>query len=134
MTRDTVPGVRCAVCGYVAALVRPRCPACRGRVEPAEFGPAGTVWSATVVHVSLPGRKAPYALAYVDLDAGPRVLAQPAGNTPLRVGQRVRIVNVTAEDEIRVQRVRPAGGADSRGGDRPLPPAESAPDSEHAGT
>lgn len=43
-------------------------------MEEASFGPAGTVWSVTTIHVPSGDRDAPYTLAYVDLDDGPRVL------------------------------------------------------------
>lgn len=76
------------------AATWPSCPRCGGATAPAEFGPGGTVWSATVVRVAVAGHTPPYALAYVDLDAGPRVLAHvagPAGTAP-PIGSRVRLV------------------------------------------
>ncbi|MCW2697454.1 MAG: hypothetical protein JWR62_2539 [Modestobacter sp.] len=91
-----VAGVRCTECGHPVAFVRPRCPACRGPVEPAEFGPAGTAWSSTVVRIPVPGREPPYALAYLDLDDGPRVLAHLPGDRAVPVGTRLRL---TAPDE-----------------------------------
>jgi uncharacterized protein len=86
-------GWRCATCGHALALPAPWCPVCRGVLEPTRFGPSGTVWSATVVRVPLPGRTPPYALAYVDLDdAGPRVIAHLAATAGRRhVGDRVRL-------------------------------------------
>jgi uncharacterized protein len=85
-----VAGRRCTACGEVCAFTWPACPACGGPVEPAEFGPLGTVWSATVVRIPVPGRTPPYGLAYVDLDEGPRVLAHTGG--PVPIGARVRLV------------------------------------------
>jgi uncharacterized OB-fold protein len=85
-----VEGRRCTTCGEVAAFGWPACPACGGPVEPARFGPEGTVWSATVVRIAVPGRTPPYGLAYVDLDDGPRVLAHTGG--PVPIGARVRLV------------------------------------------
>jgi uncharacterized protein len=59
-----------------------RCPRCRGEVEAALFGPAGTIWATTRVHVpAFAGDEVPYVLAYVDLDEGPRVLLRLT-NTP----------------------------------------------------
>lgn len=99
-----VAGIRCTGCGHPTAVARPRCPACRGPVEPAEFGPEGTVWSATVVRIPVPGREPPYALAYLDLDDGPRVLAHLPGGEAVPVGARLRLLpsgpggDLTAEE------------------------------------
>lgn len=94
-------GGRCRTCGYsVAAPVR-RCPACReDAVEPAVFGPRGTVWSSTTLHVATPVRRAPYALAYVDLDDGPRILAHADAAPP--IGGAVVLDGTTADGDVRV--------------------------------
>lgn len=82
-------GQRCRECGYAVGQPRPRCPRCRGALADVEMGPGGTVWAATVVHVPVPGLDPPYALAYVDVDEGPRVLAHAPGTQPLAIGSRV---------------------------------------------
>ena len=98
-----VAGVRCTSCGHVVAFERVRCPQCAGAVVETEFGPAGTVWASTVVRVPVPGRTPPYALAYVDLDDGPRVLAHVAGATePPPVGGRVRLDGQTRDGDLQV--------------------------------
>ncbi|OSY43146.1 MULTISPECIES: Zn-ribbon domain-containing OB-fold protein [Pseudonocardia] len=92
-----VTGVRCADherCPGRAAFDWPACPSCGGAVEPAEFGPGGTVWSSTVVRIPVPGRTPPYPLAYVDLDDGPRVLAHTTEQQP--IGARVRLLGPSA--------------------------------------
>jgi uncharacterized protein len=96
-----VAGLRCCACGAVAAYCWPVCPRCRGPVEPADFGPDGTVWSSTVVRIPVPGRTPPYGLVYVDLDAGPRLLAHVAGPAP--IGARVRLVRPTAGGDPQVE-------------------------------
>ncbi len=93
-----VAGVRCTACAHPVAFVRPRCPDCRAAVVPATFGPEGTVWSATVVRIPVPGRRPPFALAYVDLDAGPRVLATAPGEHALPMGTRVRLTDPGSGD------------------------------------
>jgi len=98
-----VDGRRCLVCGEPTAFPWPVCPACGGAVEPAEFGPLGTVWSATVVRIPVPGRTPPYGLAYVDLDDGPRVLAHTGGDEPLAVGSRVRVGPPGANGDLAVE-------------------------------
>ena len=73
----------------------PLCPACGGSpVEPAVFGPGATVWSSTVLRVRVADRAPPTALAYVDFDDGPRVLAHVDGahDGPLLPGTRVRLL------------------------------------------
>lgn len=94
-----VLGVRCSDCGYPVAFERPACPACRGPVAEQRFGPGGTVFASTVVRIPVGDRTPPYALAYVDLDDGPRVLAAcppvpGSETTAVPVGSRVRLVGV----------------------------------------
>ncbi|WP_369413861.1 Zn-ribbon domain-containing OB-fold protein [Aeromicrobium wangtongii] len=76
------------------ATQRPVCAACGGEVVPAKFGPSGTVYASTVVRIAVGNRTPPYALAYVDLDDGPRILAHVAGNgaSAPPVASRVRLV------------------------------------------
>jgi len=100
-----VPGRRCPACGYRSAHQRPRCPRCAGPLEATAFGPAGTVWSSTVVRVPVPGRTPPYVLAYVDLDEGPRVLAHVAGAgaTAPPIGSTVHVSGVGAHGDLEVE-------------------------------
>jgi uncharacterized OB-fold protein len=100
-----VVGVRCSTCGYTSGLPRRRCPDCHGAVAEAEFGPAGRVWSATVVRIPVPGRTPPWALAYVDLDGGARVLAhvRQAGEGPVEVGTAVRVIGIGADGDLEVE-------------------------------
>ena len=96
---NTVRGSRCGACGYAAWWASPRCPVCASTSEPARFGPRGTVWSSTVVRVPVPGRTPPYAVAYVDLENGPRLLAhvrQPPGDVDrVAPGTPVELVGTT---------------------------------------
>ncbi|MCU1626481.1 MAG: hypothetical protein JWP64_1430 [Pseudonocardia sp.] len=104
-----VDGRRCRSCDEVSAFAWPACPACGGAVDPASFGPFGTVWSATVVRIPVPGRPPPYRLAYVDLDDGPRVLAHvvtdPTADRvlPAPVGGRVRLLPTTDDGDLLVE-------------------------------
>jgi len=71
------------------------CPACglRDGFEQVELSGKGTVYSFSRVHVPTPAYKdrAPYILALVDLDGGPRVTGQvePAEGDALEVGSSV---------------------------------------------
>lgn len=98
-------GARCVACGHPSAIVAPRCTRCGAELAPAVFGPAGVVWAATTIHVASGGRAAPYTLAYVDLDDGPRLLAHVAGGRTVEVADRVRLVG-TAGGDPRVEVIR----------------------------
>lgn len=90
---NTVVGSRCRACRYPSAPPAPWCPVCQCREsDVAEFGPGGTVWSSTLVHIPVGRWTPPYALAYIDLDAGPRVIAHLQSPEALRVGTRVRVI------------------------------------------
>ena len=110
-----VTGTRCTSCRHPSLWSPPRCPNCGGTLLPASFGPTGTVWSSTVVRVPVPGRTPPYALAYVDLHDGPRVLvhvevaasADPAGPSDaivsrLKPGTAVVVRGSTADGDVLV--------------------------------
>ena len=74
--RYLLVGGRCRSCGLASAYVPPICPCGQaGQVESCGFGPGGTVFSSTVLHIPVPGRPPPTCLAYVDVDDGPRILA-----------------------------------------------------------
>jgi uncharacterized OB-fold protein len=79
------------------------CPDCRGELVESDLGPDGTVWSSTIVHLDMEGLSAPYGLAYIDLDQGPRFLAHTGKRPqPLAVGSRVRISGLNARGDIEV--------------------------------
>jgi uncharacterized OB-fold protein len=98
---DRVRGARCAACGYPTAPPAPWCPACHATdAGEAWFGPGGTVWSSTVVHIPVGKWTPPYAIAYVDLDDGPRVLAHLVEPRVLRPGARVRVAGATDSGDV----------------------------------
>lgn len=102
-----VVGRRCRSCAEPVAYAWPRCPACGAAVAPAEFGPRGTVWSSTVVRIAVPGHTPPYALAYVDLEDGPRVLAHVAGaDEPVRIGADAWLIGASDDGDLQVEVVR----------------------------
>ncbi len=78
--RVLLVGSRCDECHYPLAVSPPRCPMCSSdSMGAATFGPAGTVFSSTVLRIPVPGRTPPFTLAYVDIDDGPRILAHVDG-------------------------------------------------------
>lgn len=88
---------RCESCAEVIWYPRLVCPSCGGTtVTWVEASGRGTVYSFSVVRKGQgPYRDvAPYVLAYVELDEGPRVMTNIVGVDPdgVRVGQAVRVV------------------------------------------
>lgn len=100
-----VIGVRCTACGHPSALRVPRCPRCQQPTEVARFGPDGVLWATTTIHVASGARAAPYTLGYVDLDDGPRVLADIEDGPQLepRVTERVRLARRTELGDVCVE-------------------------------
>jgi uncharacterized protein len=91
-----VQGSRCTACRHpMAQQGLPWCPICYRPVEPATFANTGAVWSSTVIAIPVGQWKPPFALAYVDLDDGPRVLVHLHHPAVVPIGTRVRIT--TAE-------------------------------------
>ncbi|WP_288336974.1 Zn-ribbon domain-containing OB-fold protein [uncultured Gordonia sp.] len=83
-------GARCTVCRHALSQADvPWCPACFGPIEPAGFTPVGTVWAATTVRIPVGRWSAPFGLAYVDVDDGPRVLVHVAADPAPHAGDRV---------------------------------------------
>jgi uncharacterized OB-fold protein len=77
------------------------------------------VWAATVVRIPIGQWRAPFGLAYVDLDEGPRVLAHLVTPEAVAPGTRVRIVGtergdilVDVDKEITTDETAAAHGAD----------------------
>lgn len=96
-----VEGSRCTSCRYPSAQRGlPWCPVCYAEISDTDFAVTGAAWSS--VHVAIPVNDlpAPFALAYVDLDDGPRVLARLSGPDALPIDTRVRIVGSDAGDLI----------------------------------
>lgn len=109
-------GRRCTDCGRFHWYPRPICPFCRGATEWAELSPAGTVYSYSVSRRSRP----PYAIAYVTLDDGPRMLTNLVNCDldGIGIGQRVRLRFVPTVSGRQVPCFEPDPG--SRGDDGAL--------------
>jgi uncharacterized OB-fold protein len=73
--RPVLLGSRCRDCGELAFPERFVCARCTGdQLEVVPLGGEGSLYSYTTIHVSS-SRSTPYTLGYVDLPAGPRLLA-----------------------------------------------------------
>ena len=98
--RYTLKGVKCGNCQTIHFPSRTLCPKCRhasvGRLLPYRLSGKGVVEAATVVHQPPAGfeLQAPYVLALVRLEEGPRVAAQivDAKTKDVTLGTKVRAV------------------------------------------
>jgi hypothetical protein len=105
---------RCRACGLWIWYPRPFCPACEAwDVEWRESPGRGTLYSFTIVHRPMKGweARAPYVLAMVDLDEGPRLTATLAIGRPspenVRVGMRVKVGFEKLSDALTLPVFRP---------------------------
>jgi uncharacterized protein len=104
---------RCDSCGTVIWYPRRFCPSCRATsVSWIEASGRGTVYSFTVVRKA-PGRwreAAPYVIAYVELEEGPRVLTNLVDVEPdaVEVGMAVAVTFDATPEGHAVYRFRPA--------------------------
>jgi uncharacterized OB-fold protein len=103
---------RCDRCNEFIWYPRRFCPFCGSReVSWHEVSGRGTIYSVTVMRAGQgPYRDVvPYALAYVELDEGPRMLTNIVGADPgtLTCGQAVRVVFDDAGDSDKLPRFTP---------------------------
>jgi len=91
-------GSKCNICGYVSFPRRLVCPAClkENAMEETRLSSRGKIYSYSVLHISLPGFKAPYIIARTELPEGPRVTSPVTGYEPvegaLDIGTDVELV------------------------------------------
>lgn len=96
-------GARCTSCRH--ALIQadtPWCPVCFGEIEPAAFAPIGTVWASTTVRMPVGRWRPPFALAYVDVDDGPRTLVHVRAEPGRHAGDRVEFDTDSGGDLVEV--------------------------------
>ena len=92
---------KCKACGVLHFMPRHLCPACwSDQLEWVDAKGSGTIHSFTVIRrapAAVFAPRAPYVVALIDLDEGPRMLANVLGEDALdtRIGDRVK---VTFED------------------------------------
>jgi uncharacterized OB-fold protein len=96
----TITGWRCRECRYPMTQHVTVCMSCRGPVAEETFATAGEVWASTCLRVRVPGHTPPFAVAYVVLDDGPRVLVHTPGDQPLVPGTRARVVEVSESGDL----------------------------------
>lgn len=103
---------RCPSCQAIVWYPRALCPECGNPgTEWVEGSGGGAVYSFTINHKGEGAYKgAPYVLAYVELDEGPRMLTNIVQIAPddVRIGMRVRAVFEPADDRTALVRFAPA--------------------------
>jgi hypothetical protein len=98
---------RCRSCGKTHYFPRPLCPFCMSaETEWIEARGSGEIYSFSVMRRATP----PYALAYVTLDEGVRVLTNivQCDFDAIRIGQRVMLVFEASENGSPIAMFRPA--------------------------
>lgn len=95
-----VEGWRCTQCAYPIAQPVQRCPECGGEMGSDVFGPSGTIAASTVLRVRVPGYDPPYAVAYLDLDDGPRVLVHTPGTSAIPPGTAAGLTGSTERGDL----------------------------------
>lgn len=87
---------RCTVCQRFHWYPRSHCPFCRGVTEWCDASGDGTIYSFSVMRRAT----TPYALAYVELAEGPRMMTNivDCDFNGLAIGRAVRLVFKPAED------------------------------------
>ena len=109
---------RCDDCGKVYFPPRSFCPACGSRaVSILVASGRGTLHTYVISHVAMPdsGLEAPYSVAVVELEEGPRLLTNivECEQTPeaLQLDMPVEVVFEDVTEEITLANFRPRGGA-----------------------
>lgn len=110
---------RCEVCGYLQHPPWPSCQNCHAdRLQPTRMSGRGELYSFTVVHAPVvePFR-APYLVALVALDEGPRVVAGLIGVQPdeARIGLRLQAEFARFDEELTLPVFRPSTSRDTSG-------------------
>lgn len=108
----------CRPCGAFFFYPRAACPTClSGDVEWRRVSGRGRLHTFTIVHR---GPKdfalgAPYVLAMVELEEGPRLMTNLVGIEPdpahVRIGMPVEVTFADVADDVALPHFRPAGGA-----------------------
>jgi uncharacterized OB-fold protein len=104
---------RCSSCGALRHPPGPMCPDC-GDPQAGEYVVAsgtGKIYSYVVHHhPPVPGKKAPFIVALVELAEGVRVLGELRGITPdqVRIGMAVRSALINVDEDLTLPGWRPA--------------------------
>ena len=107
---------RCQTCQHVFFYPRMHCPECLSEDVPGfRASGKGTLWTYMINHRPVPGFEddAPYAIAVVQLEEGPRMMSNIVGieNTPENLvrDMPLEVVFEDATEEISIPKFKPAG-------------------------
>lgn len=115
LVEGRVAGSRCTSCRYPSAQRGlPWCPVCYAQIVDDTFSAEGIAWSSVTVAIPVNDRPAPFSLAFVDLDDGPRVLARLDHPAAVAPNTRVAIVGIEAGDLIASSALPAPADHDSR--------------------
>ena len=103
---------RCTDCGNAYYYPRPFCPAClSSAVEWEQASGKGKLYSFVINHRAAPGFVAPYIIAVVELDEGPRMMSNLVDVEPdpamVRCEMPVEIVFDEVDEDFTLPRFRP---------------------------
>lgn len=98
VAENDIIATACADCEFRSITEIPVCPRCGALTQKRSTAKTGTVWSHTLVHLPFEDWRDGYRLIYVDLDDGPRILAdqRPVGPEP-DIGARVTVCPTTSQ-------------------------------------
>lgn len=107
---------RCRACAAAYFPPRPFCPACSSRdVEVFAATGRATLYSYVINHRDAPGYTAPYSIAVVELEEGPRMMTNvvdcPQTPEVLELDMALEATYLSVSDEISLVQFRPAGSA-----------------------
>jgi uncharacterized protein len=103
---------RCDACSHVYFPPRPFCPACASRTV-SVFAASGRakLHSYVISHRAVPGFTAPYSIAVVELDEGPRMMTNivncPQTPEALQLDMAVEVVFEALDETISLAHFRP---------------------------
>lgn len=106
---------RCSACDHTYFPPRPFCPSCTSRhVQVFAASGRGTLYSYVINQRSMPGYEAPYSIAVVELEEGPRMMTNIVGcdQTPeaLQLDMAVEVTFERCSEEIALPLFTPLGG------------------------
>jgi len=104
--------MHCTDCGHTYLYPRPFCPRCfSDRTEWRRASGRGKLHTFVINHRPAPNFEAPYIIAIIELDEGPRLMSNLVGVEPdpakLRVDTPVEVVFEDVTDEITLPKFRP---------------------------
>ncbi len=104
---------RCDTCRHTYFPPRPFCPECSSRaVTVVKASGKGTLYSYVINHMKAPGFEPPYAVAVVELEEGPRLMANikdcPQTPEALVLDMALEVTFEKDSDEITLPQFKPA--------------------------